>query len=259
MEHLVLMENHGDWRKLTLNRPDKLNAFNAAMHHALSHALAEASADVKCRALLITGSGRAFCAGQDLESARDGHDLGNAIERWYNPLIRRIRGMGIPVVCAVNGVAAGAGANLALACDIVLAARSASFVQAFIRIGLIPDSGGTWFLPRFVGAARARGLAMLGEKLDAERAEAWGMIWKCLDDDALAAEAEAMTAHLATQPTHVLFMIKRAIDAAESNSLDKQLDMERDLQHHALRSHDHREGVKAFLEKRKPVFTGHDK
>jgi 2-(1,2-epoxy-1,2-dihydrophenyl)acetyl-CoA isomerase len=259
MDQPVLIDRRESWLKLTLNRPDRLNAFNAAQHTALAAALDDAAKDPEIRAVLLTGAGRGFSAGQDLDATEEGGGLSVALEEFYNPLIRRIRTLRAPVVCAVNGVAAGAGANIALACDIVLAARSASFIQAFIRIGLVPDSGGTWFLPKLVGDARARGLAMLGDKLDAPRAEQWGLIWRCIDDDKLIEDAEALTAQLATQPTQALALIKQAINAAGGNTLDQQLDLERDLQAHAFETPDYREGVQAFLDKRKPVFTGHAK
>jgi 2-(1,2-epoxy-1,2-dihydrophenyl)acetyl-CoA isomerase len=255
----LLVEQREGWRILTLNRPDRLNSFNGAMHGALARALDEAGSDPECRAVLLTGAGRAFCAGQDLsDPATSGSmsDLGKPIEEFYNPLIRRLRRLPKPVVCAVNGVAAGAGANIALACDIVLAARSAKFIQAFAKIGLVPDSGGTFFLPRLVGSARARGLALLGEPLAAEKAEDWGLIWKVVDDDQLRSEAEALTAHLAIQPTQALALIKQALEAASVNDLEKQLDLERDYQRLAGRTPDYAEGTRAFLEKRKPNFTG---
>jgi 2-(1,2-epoxy-1,2-dihydrophenyl)acetyl-CoA isomerase len=256
----VLVGKHAGYRRLTLNRPQRLNSFNEAMHRALMAALEDAEADSSCRALLLTGAGRAFCAGQDLSDrvARGDSrpDLGATIETYYNPLVRKLRALPFPVVAAVNGVAAGAGANIALACDIVLAARTASFIQAFARIGLLPDSGGTWFLPRLVGAARARGLAMLAEPLPAETAEAWGLIWKAVDDDKLKDEAENLARHFATAPTFGLAQIKRALDAAENNDLDTQLDLERDLQRQAGASPDYAEGVKAFMEKRAAHFTG---
>jgi 2-(1,2-epoxy-1,2-dihydrophenyl)acetyl-CoA isomerase len=255
----VLVEKLAGYRRITLNRPDRLNALNAEMHGALMEALAEAESDPECRAILLTGAGRGFCAGQDLSevAVEDGGapDLKSVLER-YNGLVRKLRAIPLPVVCAVNGVAAGAGANLALACDIVLATRSASFIQAFSRIGLVPDCGGTWFLPRLVGAARARALAILAEPLSAERAAEWGLIWQAVDDGRLLGEAQALTARLASGPTIGFALIKRALDAAESNSLDAQLDLERDVQDEAGRTPDYAEGVRAFLDKRAPVFTG---
>lgn len=259
-ENPVLVEPRKGYRVLTLNRPQRLNAFNEAMHHALAAAIAEAEQDQSCRALLLTGADRAFCTGQDLNDrlAKPGEQivLGGTLEQHYNPLIRKLRALRFPVIAAVNGVAAGAGCNIALACDIVLAARSANFVQAFARIGLVPDSGGTWMLPRLVGQARARGLALLGEALPAEKAEAWGLIWRVVDDDALMAEAEKLCLHFALAPTVGLGLIKRALDAAEDNDLSTQLDLERDLQREASATPDYQEGVRAFMEKRKPVFTG---
>ncbi len=245
------------YRRITLNRPDRLNALTLEMGSALLAALAEAEADATCRAILLTGAGRGFCAGQDLTAVTGDGALGlGPILEHYNRLIRRLRGLPMPVVCAVNGVAAGAGANLALACDIVLAARSASFIQAFSRIGLIPDCGGTWFLPRLVGPARARALAMTAEPLPAETAAQWGLIWRAVDDAQLPAEAHALAAALATQATQGLALTKRALDASEHNDLDRQLDLERDLQADAGRTPDYAEGVRAFLEKRAPNFTG---
>ena len=259
-EDPVLVERREGWRVLTLNRPDRLNSFNEAMHERLMAALLEAEADEGCRALLLTGAGRGFCAGQDLSNRvfEPGvtPDLTKTIERWYNPLVRKLRSFRMPIVCAVNGVAAGAGANIALACDIVLAARSAKFIQAFAKIGLLPDSGGTWFLPRLVGSARARGLALLAEPLPAEKAEAWGLIWKAVDDESLMIEAEKLAAHLATQPTIGLALMKQALDASWGNTLDRQLDLERDLQGEAGRTPDYAEGVSAFFAKRAPSFTG---
>ena len=259
-EDPVLVERREGWRILTLNRPDRLNSFNEAMHERLMAALLEAEADERCRALLLTGAGRGFCAGQDLSNRvfEPGvtPDLTRTIERWYNPLVRKLRSFRMPIVCAVNGVAAGAGANIALACDIVLAARSAKFIQAFAKIGLLPDSGGTWFLPRLVGSARARGLALLAEPLPAEKAEAWGLIWKAVDDESLMIEAEKLAAHLATQPTMGLALTKQALDASWGNTLDRQLDLERDLQGEAGRTPDYAEGVSAFFAKRAPSFTG---
>jgi 2-(1,2-epoxy-1,2-dihydrophenyl)acetyl-CoA isomerase len=256
----ILVEDSGGVRILTLNRPDKLNSFNEEMNGALRTALAGA-ADDAIRAVLLTGAGKGFCAGQDLSDRVQGEgahapDLGVTIETLWNPLIRTIRGLAKPVVCAVNGVAAGAGANLALSCDIVLAARSARFIQPFCRLGLVPDSGGTYYLPRLVGEARAKGLALLGDALGAEQAESWGLIWKAVDDDKLAAEARKLAGHLATQPTYGLGLAKRALQASAGNTFDAQLDLERDLQREAGRTPDYAEGVGAFLEKRAPRFTG---
>jgi 2-(1,2-epoxy-1,2-dihydrophenyl)acetyl-CoA isomerase len=260
MTRSILVDRRDGYRVVTLHRPDRLNAFNEAMHSELMAALNEAEADRTCRALLLTGAGRGFCAGQDLADRvfEEGKtpDLSDTLNRLYNPLVRRIRSLPFPVVCAVNGVAAGAGANIALACDIVLAARSAKFVQAFAKLGLVPDSGGTWFLPRLIGRARARGLALLAEALPAEQAEAWGLIWKAVDDQALMEEAHRLADHLAQQPTEGLAMIKRALDAAETNTLDQQLDLERELQGRAGRTPDYAEGVRAFFDKRRPNFTG---
>ena len=259
-ENSILVERRDGYRVIILNRPDRLNAFNDAMHAALRQAIEEIEADETCRALLITGSGRGFCAGQDLADrlVKPGEKPApsNSLEVYYNPLVRKLRALPLPVVAAVNGVAAGAGCNIALACDIVMAARSASFVQSFARIGLVPDSGGTWFLPRLVGDARARGLALLAESLPAEKAEQWGLIWKCVDDASLLAEAQKLCEHFAAAPTQGLAMIKRALNASAGNTLDAQLDFERDLQAVARETPDYAEGVRAFMEKRKPKFTG---
>ena len=252
----LLVVRRGGVQVLTLNRPDRLNAFTKPLLSVLMAALGDAEADQDCRAVLLHGAGRAFCAGQDLTMVEPGADLGDSLDRSFNPLIRRLRAMRLPVVCAVHGVAAGAGANLALACDIVLAGASARFIQSFIRIGLIPDAGGTWTLPRLAGDARARGMAMLGEPVSAAQAEAWGLIWRALPDDDLLPEAERLAAHLATQPTAALALVKQALNASASHSLDQQLDLERDLQRQAGHTPDFQEGVAAFLEKRLAAFTG---
>ena len=246
---------------LRLNRPETLNSFNTQMHCEVREALTRVRKDRDVRCLLVTGNGRGFCAGQDLNDravapGAEPVDLGDSVEQNYNPLIRAITTLEKPVVCAVNGVAAGAGASIALACDIVLAARSASFVQAFAKIGVIPDSGGTWILPRALGLPRAKALAMLGEKLPAERAEAWGLIWKCVDDEALAAESTALATYLAAQPTRALARIKQAMSASFSNTLHEQLELEKGFMRELGYSHDYREGVAAFREKRKPEFRG---
>ncbi len=246
---------------LTLNRPDRLNAFNVAMHGEVRDALGRARDDGAVRAVVLTGAGRGFCAGQDLgdrtvSPGGQRPDLGESIERHYKPLVLALRAMPKPVIAAVNGVAAGAGANLALACDVVVAARSASFVQAFCRLGLVPDSGGTWWLPRMLGAPRALGLALFGDKLPAERAEAWGLIWKCVDDDQLQATVRTMAQGLACGPTLGFARIKQAMQAAQDNGLEAQLDLERDLQRELGNSADYLEGVTAFMEKRAPRFTG---
>jgi 2-(1,2-epoxy-1,2-dihydrophenyl)acetyl-CoA isomerase len=245
---------------LTLNRPDKLNSFTADMHAEIRDVLARIAAPASgARALLITGAGRGFCAGQDL-SQRKGMavsaEVRESIDKLFNPLIRSLRKLELPIVGAVNGVAAGAGMSLALACDVTLAARSASFLQAFAKIGLVPDSGSTFFLPRLAGDARARGLAMLAEKISAEQAASWGLIWKVVDDDKLLDEARVLARHLATQPTRALALIKQALNQAADNDLDQQLDLERDLQVLAAETDDYREGVAAFLEKRPAKFTG---
>ena len=256
----VLIERREGYRVVTLNRPRHLNTFTEAMHQHLKRALAEAEDDGDCRALLLTGAGRAFCAGQDLHERvdKDGKAivLGSALDTYYNPLVRKLRALPFPVVAAVNGVAAGAGANIALGCDIVLAARLASFVQAFAKIGLIPDCGGTWLLPRLIGPARARALALTAEPLPADKAEAWGLIWKALDDAELMPQAHALCARFTAAPTVALALIKRVLDQSWSNDLDTQLELERDSQHEASLSPDYDEGVHAFQQKRPAVFTG---
>ena len=252
----LLVARRGGVHVLTLNRPDRLNAFTFALQAALMSALAAAEADPDCRAVLLHGAGRGFCAGQDLMMVEPGVDLGDTLERSFNPLVRRLRSLPLPVVCAVHGVAAGAGANLALACDIVLAGESARFIQSFVKIGLMPDAGGTWTLPRLAGDARARGMAMLGEPVTAAQAAAWGLVWRTLPDDDLLPEAERLATHLATQPTHAIALMKQALNASAGNSWDAQLDLERDLQRQAGGTPDFREGVAAFLEKRPAIFTG---
>lgn len=246
---------------LTLNRPDKLNSFTQAMHLEVREALAQLRADKSVRVLLLTGAGRGFCAGQDLGDRAvapggDAVDLGESVEKFYAPLVLALRELPMPVICAVNGVAAGAGANLALACDIVLAAKSASFIEAFCKLGLIPDTGGTWHLPRLIGHARATGLAMLGEKLSAERAEQWGLIWKAVPDEELMNEAMAMAKHFASAPTKGLAFTKRALQASYGNTLADQLKLEGEMMRELGYSHDYREGVDAFINKRAPNFKG---
>jgi len=257
----VLISVEAGLQTITLNRPDKLNAFNPEMHKALRAALEQALDERSIGAVLLTGAGRGFCSGQDLSERRVEPgaapiDLSVSLGSYYNPLVRRLRELPKPIVCAVNGVAAGAGANLALACDIVVAARSAKFVQSFARLGLVPDSGGTYFLPRLAGAARAMGLALLAERLSAEEAERWGLIWKALDDERLMEEASAIARSLAEGPTKGYGLIKKGIHASADNSLDAQLDLERDLQREAGSSEDYREGVAAFMQKRKPSYKG---
>ena len=257
----ILVSRDAGVLSVTLNRPDKLNAFNPEMHKLLRDALEQARDDAEVRVVLLTGAGRGFCAGQDL-SERDVSpdaapiDLSVSLGSNYNPLVRRLRALPKPVLCAVNGVAAGAGANIALACDIVLAARSASFVQSFSQLGLVPDSGGTYFLPRLVGSARAMGLALLSTRLSAEEAEHWGLIWKAVDDQRLMEEAAQVAGALAAGPTKGYGLIKKAMHASAGNSLDSQLDLERDLQREAGFSEDYREGVAAFMQKRKPSYKG---
>ena len=247
--------------RITLQRPERLNSFTSQMHAELRDALARIAASGDVRVLLLTGEGRAFCAGQDLSDRAVAPgaapvDLGASIDENYRPLVLALRNLPLPVVCAVNGVAAGAGANIALACDIVIAKKSASFIQAFCKIGLVPDSGGTYFLPRLVGSARAMGLAMLGDRVTAEQAAAWGMIWKCIDDGEFDAAVDHLLAQLADAPTAGLAAIKRALYASSANTLEQQLDFERDAQRTLGNSADYREGVASFLEKRAPRFSG---
>ncbi len=245
---------------IRLNRPDSLNSFTAEMHTELRAAMDVIEADTAIRCLMITGTGRGFCAGQDLTERDPGAaakmDLGASLDGNYNPLVRRLKSLPLPVVAVVNGVAAGAGASLALACDLVLAARSARFIQAFCKIGLIPDAGGTWALPRLVGHARAMALALLGDTVTAQQAQDYGMIWRCVEDEQLAHEAATLCRHLAVQPTVGLGLIKKAINASLANDLDTQLDLERDLQREAGFTADFDEGVAAFQQKRAAEFKG---
>jgi 2-(1,2-epoxy-1,2-dihydrophenyl)acetyl-CoA isomerase len=253
----ILVEKSGGIARITLNRPDRLNSFTAAMHAELRDALGKLG---DARVLVLTGAGRGFCAGQDLGDRSvapgDAVDLGETVERDWNPLIRTLAALPQPVIARVNGVAAGAGANIALACDLAVAARSARFIQSFSAIGLIPDSGGSWHLPRLVGQARALGLALTGEPLPAEQAAEWGLIWKCVDDDALDAEVDALAAKLAALPPLGLAAIKSIIRSTWGRMLDEELDLQRDEMRRLGFTDDYREGVAAFLEKRRPNFTG---
>ncbi|KQE37927.1 2-(1,2-epoxy-1,2-dihydrophenyl)acetyl-CoA isomerase PaaG [Acinetobacter nosocomialis] len=257
----IIAEEKNGVGYLTFNRPKALNSFNVDMHREVAEVLNQWTKNPDVRCVVISGEGRGFCAGQDLgdrvvDPNAEAPDLGYSIETYYNPLIKMIVNMPKPVICAVNGVAAGAGANIALACDMVIAAKSANFVQAFCRLGLVPDSAGTWFLPRAVGHARAMGLALLGDKLPAETAKEWGMIWDVVEDAELKAKVTELAERLAKQPTFGLSLIKKAIHQSSNNTFDEQMLLERDLQRIAGRSEDYREGVQAFMNKREPNFKG---
>jgi len=261
MEHILFAVQQGVAR-VTLNRPDKLNSFNEAMHAELRQVLDQVQEDPAVRVLLLTGAGRGFCAGQDLgdramqidSGAKP--DIGNTVERFYKPLVLRLQNLRVPTLAAVNGIAAGAGASIALACDLVVAAKSASFLQAFAKIGLMPDTGGTWFLPQRVGMARAMGLAMLADKLPADKAAEWGLIWAAIDDAEFPAHIEALAKQLSQAPTKALVRLRQAMHAAPSHTLEQQLSMEATLMRELGWSADYSEGVKAFLAKRPAQFTG---
>ncbi|HCJ6509748.1 2-(1,2-epoxy-1,2-dihydrophenyl)acetyl-CoA isomerase [Acinetobacter pittii] len=257
----IIAEEKNGVGYLTFNRPKALNSFNVDMHREVAEVLNQWTKNPEVRCVVISGEGRGFCAGQDLgdrvvDPNAEAPDLGYSIETYYNPLIKTIVNMPKPVICAVNGVAAGAGANIALACDLVIAAKSANFVQAFCRLGLVPDSAGTWFLPRAVGHARAMGLTLLGDKLPAETAKEWGMIWDVVEDAELKTKVTELAERLAKQPTFGLSLIKKAIHQSSNNTFDEQMLLERDLQRIAGRSEDYREGVQAFMNKREPNFKG---
>lgn len=257
----IIAEEKNGVGYLTFNRPKALNSFNVDMHREVAEVLNQWTKNPDVRCVVISGEGRGFCAGQDLgdrvvDPNAEAPDLGYSIETYYNPLIKTIVNMPKPVICAVNGVAAGAGANIALACDLVIAAKSANFVQAFCRLGLVPDSAGTWFLPRAVGHARAMGLTLLGDKLPAETAKEWGMIWDVVEDAELKTKVTELAERLAKQSTFGISLIKKAIHQSSNNTFDEQVLLERDLQRIAGRSEDYREGVQAFMNKREPNFKG---
>ena len=258
---VIKHSNSNNVVEITLYRPERLNSFNDAMHLALREILESARDDDTCRAVLLTGAGRGFCAGQDLadrdpSKSEQAPDLGKTLDEFYNPLVRLIRSINKPVVCAVNGVAAGAGVNLALACDIVLAAHSAKFIQSFAKVGLIPDAGGSWSLPRLIGEPRAKAITMTAMPLTARQAESWGMIWRAVADQNLLAEARKLASELAAGPTYGWGLIKQAIQESATHTLDEHLDREAELQRLAGQSADYAEGVSSFLEKRAAKFRG---
>ncbi len=261
MSDTIITETHENWVQITLNRPERLNAFNDEMHLALRESLQNAQADANCRAILLTGSGRGFCAGQDLgdrdpNKMTEPPNLGETLSKFYNPNVSLIRNMPKPVICAVNGVAAGAGANIAFGCDITFAAESAKFIQSFAKIGLVPDAGGTWLLPRLIGEQRAKAIALTAQPISAKQAEEWGMIWQATADDALLATAQAFTKQLASGPTVGFALTKKAMHQAATNSFEQQAELEAASQQQAGRSQDYAEGVSAFLEKRPANFKG---
>jgi len=257
----ILFDVQNGVARLALNRPDKLNSFIGAMHVEIQAALNTIQSEKTIRVLVLSAAGRAFCAGQDLGDPEmamgaSAPDIGNVVEKYYRPLILSLQNLRVPTIAAVNGIAAGAGASVALACDLVIAARSASFLQAFSKIGLVPDTGGTWFLPQRVGMARAIGLAMLADKLPAEKAAEWGLIWQVVDDADLAATVDKLAAQLATMPTKALVRTRQAMHAAPTHTLEQQLSMEGGFMRELGWSPDYAEGVSAFMEKRAPKFTG---
>lgn len=258
----ITLEKNNGVAKLTLNRPDKMNSFNVQMHEEIQNALDNIVSDGVSRCLLLTGNGRGFCAGQDLcdravsTETTSRPDLGLSVEKYYNPLIRRLTGMKMPVICALNGVAAGAGASVAMACDIVIAAKSASFILSFCKVGLVPDSGSSWHFTRALGLPRAKALAMLGNKLSAEQAEQWGLIYQVVDNEDLVEQSMTLATHLATQPTQALGQIKQLLNTSFDHSLHDQLERERETMQHLGKSDDYQEGVAAFMEKRPAQFNG---
>ena len=261
MYQTIVLEKTNGVAKLTLNRPDRLNSFNVQMHEELQSALDDIATDGSSRCVVLTGAGRGFCAGQDLgdravSADQAAPDLGMSVEKFYNPLIRRLTNLKMPVICALNGVAAGAGASVVMACDIVVAASSASFILSFAKVGLVPDSGSSWHFARAVGLPRAKAMAMLGNKVSATQAEQWGLIYQVVDDDKLTETTDELSTHLAKQPTEALANIKELVHTAFDFSLNEQLERERKAMQHLGRSDDYREGVASFMEKREPNFKG---